>query len=129
MTRSANERVKGKWRITEVEGLESPDINQDELAHFEFLDDGIGGFCFGGLDADVDYLAGEHQRKPAVEFTWEGALFSRELCGRGHAITDGKNHMTGQIWIHMGEHLFFKATRWGRWLYDERMKKQKSEQP
>lgn len=87
------------------------------------MEDGIGGFCMLGLDADVDFIAGEHNCKPSVEFTWLGLYGDTELSGRGFALTDGKNHMVGRIFIHRGEQFFFHATRWGRWLYDERMKK------
>ena len=112
MTRSPQERIKGKWRITEVEGSSSPDINLDEPAHIEFLEDGIGGFCMAGLDADVDFIAFEKDRELQIEFTWAGI---HDECGRGTAYITGKNKMAGEIWIHMGPHILFYATRWGRW--------------
>jgi hypothetical protein len=123
MTRGADERIRGKWRITEVEGVAPADVDLEELAHIEFLDDGIGGLSLIGIDADVDYVAKEEDHKPSAEFTWAGFLRRKDICGRGHVWTDGRNRLMGFLWIHMGERLMFRATRWGRWLYDERMKK------
>ena len=123
MTRDTIERVRGKWRVTEVE--DSPPDILDTLgaANIELAEDRTGIFRMANMQGVMDFMPTIENRKPAIEFTWEGLIGDEYHSGRGFALTDGKFSMMGQFWVHMGGRVFFKATKWGRWLYDERMKK------
>lgn len=52
--------------------------------------------------------------QPAAEWTWEGNDEMESASGRGSAVLETKNHLTGQIVFHRGDRSEFIARRWPR---------------
>ena len=91
MTKAPN--LKGKWRIVEMEMWDKDFLDMMELAYIAF--DGKAG--------------GETS---SVEFTWEGNDEMDEASGDGWAEVQKDGSLNGEIRLHNGDDLTFKARPW-----------------
>lgn len=80
------------------------------MAHFTFEKDGLGVFCFIAVEGQMDCRFGARDRKPLVEFSWDGHDEADPASGRGWAVLDG-DALTGRIYIRLGDDSAFTAVR------------------
>ena len=65
-------RIAGRWQITEAELWDCDALNLVAPAFIEFAEDGSGSFGFIAVQGEMDYREVGRDRRPGVEFTWEG---------------------------------------------------------
>lgn len=101
----------GRWRITEMQQWDADYLDIEVPAFIEIARDSSGEFQFGCVQGQIDFRLVERDGKPAIEFSWVGFDEGDEESGRGWAVLDSENQMTGHIFIHGGDDSGFKAKR------------------
>ena len=107
----------GKWRIVEMEKWDRTYLDLVEPAHITFgpVEDGdhaeSGKFVFGTVKGWLDCRYSMRDGKHCIEFSWEGRSDRDDACGRGWAVIDGDNALTGRFFIHCSEDSSFTARR------------------
>ena len=101
---------KGYWRITSMTQWDQEFVDEEVEGHFEFGPNNMGSFQFGYVQGQIDYRTGVRDKKPCVEFTWEGSDEMTPVEGRGWAILDG-DEITGILFFHQGDETEFKAKK------------------
>lgn len=86
-------------------------INLIGQANIIFDDDDMGSFLFIAVRGFMDCRYSKRDRKPFVEFSWQGRDERDETNGRGWATIDPNGQMTGHIFMHCGEDSSFSAER------------------
>lgn len=101
----------GRWRIDwmEVWGRDALDLLGP--AFIEFDDDVLGEFRFIAVNGHMHCDYCERNGKPGVEFSWEGNDERDAASGRGWAVLEPDGILKGRIYIHLGDHSAFTATR------------------
>lgn len=101
---------RGRWRLMDTDLWDLDDLDLVEPAHITFGSRGLGSFAFIAVQAELDYVVGQRDGQPVVEFTWEGVDEGDPICGRGWARLDGES-LVGEIYFHRGDHSGFVARR------------------
>ena len=101
----------GDWRIMEMEEWDREYLDEEVPAYIRFEKKGMGEFQFGLVKAKIDYRAATRDGKPAVEFSWEGYSEMDPMTGRGWAILNEDDSLTGRIFFHLGDESGFIAAR------------------
>jgi hypothetical protein len=102
--------VVGTWEITRMELWEKRMLDLEQRAHLAFDPDGMGTFGFVAVRGRIDYRVVTRDRRPTVEFSWEGSDAGSRRSGRGWAVLDGDT-MRGRLFIHDGDDSAFEASR------------------
>ena len=101
----------GYWRITHMDTWSREAMDQDGPAFISLDDEGSGDLRFAFIRGWPDCRFGERDGKPLVEFSWDGVDGGGETSGRGWAVLDGADKMTGALFIHRRDDSPFKAER------------------
>ena len=102
---------EGAWRIVEMEGWDDESLNLLGHANITFDDDGMGSFQFVAVVGFTDCRFSVRDKKPLVDFSWQGHDDSDDACGRGWATIEDDGKLLGHIFIHCGEDSTFNAQR------------------
>jgi len=100
------------WRITEMDLWDQEAIDLVEPAFIEFAGQG-GHFRFIAVEGWMECRHKERNRRPYVEFTWEGNDECDPAGGRGWARLEKDGSLNGRIYIHHGDDSGFKAIPFG----------------
>lgn len=111
--RTTIEQFLGRWRITEMSMWGSDALDLGGPACIEFEPDGMGAIHFIAARGGIDYRASLRGGRPLVEFTWEGMSEGDPISGRATATLHDR-HLTGTLFIHLGDESSFMARRWER---------------
>jgi hypothetical protein len=110
---SKPEAILGHWRITHMDQWDQ-DFVDAEIEGFVRLDhDGTGEFQFGYVHGWIDYELTERDRKPGVEWSWQGNDEMDPASGRGWAVLLDDGTMKGKLSFHGGDRSGFLAVRKG----------------
>ncbi len=101
----------GYWRITDMELWDEEARDLVVPAHFTFTDDGDSEFQFIAVVGFMDCDFTQRDGRPAVEFSWHGEDESDEALGRGWAILEKPDRLSGRIFIHHGDNSAFTAVK------------------
>jgi hypothetical protein len=101
-------RLKGKWRIVEMEMWGIDFLDMLEPAYIAFDGKGSGEFLFGCVTASLDCA----DTPGGADFTWQGHNEMDEAGGDGFAELDDDGSLTGEICFHNGDESGFKARPW-----------------
>jgi hypothetical protein len=104
-------RLSGRWRITEAELWDRDALNLVAPAFIEFAKDGSGSFGFIAVQGEMDCREVERDRRPGVEFSWEGNDECDPASGRGWAVLEEDGSLSGRIFFHLGDDSGFTAVR------------------
>ena len=77
-------------------------------AYISFDGEGSGELAFGALQGGLECWYGAE----SADFTWEGFDEMDPVRGDGDAELEEDGTLTGEIRIHLGDELSFKARRW-----------------
>lgn len=98
-----------KWWIIEMETWPADFRDLIERAHITFLGRGTGEMAFCALHGWLDTKYSLRDGKPCAEFSWEGNDDGDPTCGRGWAVLDAPDRITGAVYIHLGDESTFAA--------------------
>ena len=101
--------LAGTWRITVMDRWDQDDVDLVGPAFIEFDKRGQGQFQFIAVEGGMDYVHGERNGLPCVEFTWIGHDDGEPTSGRGWARLEKDGSLSGHIYFHLGEDSGFKA--------------------
>lgn len=104
-------KIKGRWRIIEMEVWDADAIDLLGPAFFEVGPDREGSFRFIAVEGWMDIRAVDRDGAPGIEFSWEGADECDEAAGRGWATLSSDGSLTGRIYFHGGDDSGFRAVR------------------
>ncbi|MFZ0188131.1 MAG: hypothetical protein WAL72_14440 [Streptosporangiaceae bacterium] len=105
-------RIAGRWRITETELWDCDALNLVAPAFIEFAEDGSSGsFGFIAVQGEMDCGEVERNRRPGVEFSWEGNDECDPASGHGWAVLEEDGSLRGRIFFHLGDDSGFTAVR------------------
>ncbi|GJD48019.1 hypothetical protein OPKNFCMD_0733 [Methylobacterium crusticola] len=104
------ERLQGRWRITETKTWDNDYLDLVEPAFIAFAPDGAGEFRFGVVVASLDCADSQTD----VGFRFQGSDEGDEVVGEGWAACDGPDTIHGEIAFWNGDETTFKARRWPR---------------
>lgn len=108
MTKKA---LLGRWRIVEMDLLDSEAIDLFGPAFIEFAPDNTGKFRFIAVQGSMDVRQRYGEGTNRVEFTGEGDDEGDARSGRGWASLSEGGSLTGLIFFHMGDDSGFLAVR------------------
>jgi hypothetical protein len=108
MTRKSPKRLKGKWRIVEMELWGKDHLDLVGPAHIALDGKGHGELGFGALVATLDcaFVPG------GVEFSWQGFEEGDEVFGEGWVELEDDGSLTGEFSYHDGDESGFLAQPW-----------------
>ena len=101
----------GDWRLTEMEAWDREYMDMEVPAYIRFEQNGTGEFQFGVVQVQIDYKVITRDGKPAVEFSWEGSDEMDPVAGRGWAVLNEDDSLSGRIFFHLGDESGLIATR------------------
>jgi len=102
----------GRWRITSMELWDQEAVELVGPGSLRFDADGTGEISFVALLGWLDCRTGARDGKPLVEFSWDGRDEGDPVNGRGWAVLEGDDTLSGRIFIHNGDDSAFTARRW-----------------
>lgn len=105
---SIQERLQGRWRITETGTWDNDYLDLVEAAFIAFEQNGAGEFRFGAVVAALDCAYSQTD----VGFRFQGSDEGDEVFGEGWAEIDGADAIHGEITFWNGDETTFKARRW-----------------
>ena len=103
--------IVGAWRITGTELWDREALDLVDEAFIRFGSQQLGELALIALRADVDFRLGTKDRKPSVEFSFDGDDDGAPCSGRGWAILDEDDVLRGRLYIHRGDDSAFEAER------------------
>ena len=103
--------VTGRWRIVEMVLWDLEAIDLLGPAFIEFQRDRTGQFRFIAVEGSMDCANDERDRRPSVEFTWDGDDDGDRASGRGWAVLEQDGSLSGHIYFHLGDDSGFRAVR------------------
>ena len=106
-------KIKGRWRIIEMDLWDRDAIDLLGPAFIEITRNGTGEFRFIAVEGDLDCRSQEREGLPAVEFTWTGNDECDPASGRGWATLQPDGSLHGHIYFHLGDDSGFRAERCG----------------
>lgn len=104
-------RLRGTWRITEMQLWDQEAIELIGPAFIEFGKDQTGKFRFIAVEGWMDCRHGQRDGRPWVEFTWDGHDEGDQAQGRGWAALAVDGSLHGRIYFHLGDDSGFRAVR------------------
>ena len=78
-------------------------------AYIDISGDGSGRFQFIAVTGEIDGRHLERDRCPGIEFSWVGMDDCDEASGRGWAIVEADDTLSGHIYFHGGDDSAFHA--------------------
>ncbi|WP_279357187.1 hypothetical protein [Methylobacterium indicum] len=105
---SIQERLQGRWRITETDTWDNDYLDLVEAAFIAFEQNGAGEFRFGAVVAALDCAYSQTD----VGFRFQGSDEGDEVSGEGWAECKGVDTIHGEIAFWNGDETTFKARRW-----------------
>lgn len=93
--------IVGRWLIESMTEWERDFIDEEVRGYFEFDKRDSGDFQFGYVVGQFDYRLGQRDRKPAVEFSWDGHDEMDAAQGRGWLVLEG-DELKGMFYCHLG---------------------------
>lgn len=102
-------RIKGRWRIVEMELWDHEAIDLLGPAFIEIKAEGDGTFRFIAVEGWMDIRDIEREGTPAIEFSWDGNDECNPANGRGWAAVTTDGSLRGRIYFHMGDDSSFVA--------------------
>ena len=75
-------------------------IDLVEPGYFNFDSEDLGGFQFGAVQGSLDCRINEEQVPRKIEFSWDGNDDGTPMSGRGWAVLENNNQLSGMIYIH-----------------------------
>ena len=100
-------KLKGRWKIVEMDRWDKKFIDLVEPGYIEFIDNGFGSFHFGCVYANIDYRVDDQGK---AEFSFYGDDEGQEVFGRGWAKMDNKE-LYGGLFFHEGDESEFQAAK------------------
>jgi len=110
MSRKKNS-FSGHWRIVEMDAWDNDYMDMEVEAFLKIEIDGAGEFQFGLVHGWIDGHVTTRDGKSAIEFSWEGNDEMDPATGRGWAIQEDENTLSGMIFFHQGDKSGFIAKR------------------
>lgn len=104
-------RIAGRWRITEADLWDCDALNLVAPAFIEFAKDGSGRFGFIAVQGEMDCRETERDRRPGVEFSWEGNDECDPVSGHGWAVLEKDGSLRVRIFFHLDDDSGFTAVR------------------
>ncbi len=101
--------MAGRWRIVAMSGWDSDAIDLVEPGFIEFGADGTGQFGFIAVRGWLDSRPAQRDRRPGVEFTFEGIDEGDQVSGRGWAVLADDETIEGHLFFHLGDDSSFRA--------------------
>ena len=101
----------GTWRIEEMEQWDRGCLDDLGPAQITINDRDMGNFRFCVVQGLMDCHYAERDGKPAVEFSWEGNDDEDAVFGRGWAVLENEDVLSGHIFFHEGDDSGFRAVR------------------
>ena len=101
----------GAWRIETMELWAKDAIELLGPGMFIFEAEAFGEFRFIAVRGWMDCRFGDRNRRPLVEFSWQGKDEMDDASGRGWAVIDETGTLAGRIYFHQGDDSSFTATR------------------
>lgn len=98
----------GRWRIVETDLWDRDVLDLVEPAFIDFAAEGAGEFRFIAIRGWMDWRLEDRAR---VEFSWVGTDEGDQVNGRGWAIANGNESLSGRIYFHRGDDSGFRAVR------------------
>src|SRR4051812_47797827 len=102
-------KIKGRWRIVEMELWDQDAIDLLGPAFVDIADDGIGSFRFIAVDGQMDIREVERDGRPGIEFSWAGNDECDTASGRGWAKVSSDGSLDGRLFLHMANDSWFRA--------------------
>jgi hypothetical protein len=103
--------LSGRWRIDWMEEWDRDWLDMNGPAHLLFAEGDGGELQFGTVYGELDCRHSERDGQLLVEFSWSGNEELEEACGRGWAVMERPNRLSGRIFIHAGCESAFTAAR------------------
>jgi len=97
--------------MVEMEQWDQDFVDLVAPGHITFAGGGRGQFCFGAVEASLDWRPDSTGKR--VDFSFEGFDEGDEVCGRGWAESSG-GRLTGRIVFHLGDESGFVAEKSGK---------------
>jgi hypothetical protein len=104
-------RLRGRWRILEMDLWDREDLDLVTPAFIEFRPDGTGSFGFIAVTGWMDCRSARSGRS-GIEFSWEGTDEGDEVSGRGWAALQDDGILHGHIYFYLGDDSGFRAERY-----------------
>ena len=104
-----NNKLIGRWRITESEEWAPDMMDMDGPAMIEIKKNGFGFFNFCAVEVDIDYRASKKE-KEKIEFSFSGQDDRDPVSGRGWFKLNGEK-LKLQIFFHRGMESWFEAEK------------------
>lgn len=105
MSRIADCRLRGRWRIVEVDLWERSHLDLVQPAQMTINADGHGEIAFGALQAGLDVGYGTS----VIFFTWAGFEEMDEMHGSGSAELQDDGSVEIEFTYHLGDKATLKA--------------------
>ena len=102
-------RIKGRWRIVEMEVWDRDAIDLLGPAFIEITSNGQGSFRFIAVEGWMDVREVDRNGASGIEFSWEGNDEMDPASGRGWAALAKDGALDGRIFFHMGDDSSFRA--------------------
>jgi hypothetical protein len=103
--------IFGRWRITHMDEWDQDFVNEEVEGYIRFDNGGSGEFQFGYVHGWIDHELTERDGKPAVEWSWEGNDEMDPVSGRGWAVLQNGEALTGKLAFHHGDKSGFLAVK------------------
>jgi hypothetical protein len=101
-------KLKGKWRIVEMEAFDEDYPDLAEPAYIEIDERGLGEMAFGALTAALDCA----YTQSGFDFTWDGSDEGDQVSGDGWVELQPDRSLLGEISWRNGDETGFKAVPW-----------------
>ncbi|MGH9138772.1 MAG: hypothetical protein ACRD0G_17300 [Acidimicrobiales bacterium] len=102
-------KIKGRWRIVEMELWDQDAIDLLGPAYIEIGPRNDGTFRFIAVEGWMDIRRVEHDGVRAIEFSWDGNDEGDPANGRGCATLHEDGSLSGRIYFHNGDDSAFRA--------------------
>ena len=89
-------------------------VNLVQPGFIEFDEDGLGELGFIAVTGELDCRDAERDRRPGVEFSWQGFNEGDDVSGRGWAALNPDGTLEGHIYFHLGSESTFRAEQLDR---------------
>jgi len=102
----------GSWRIVEVDVWDQDFIDLVQPGEFLIERDGLGSFCYGAVEAEIDWREEGEGEAMKMAFSFDGFDEGDPISGQGWARVRGRQ-VEGEFAFSDGDTYPFRAKRRG----------------